>query len=76
VLCYATANAPLMLVIGKGDKERLVFFDSETQEHIRAYLEARADTLARCSCAMTTAEAGLVRRVRTGGSHFSPSWES
>jgi site-specific recombinase XerD len=34
------------LVIGKGDKERHVFFDAETQQHIRAYLEERSDSYA------------------------------
>jgi site-specific recombinase XerD len=34
------------LITGKGDKERVVFFDEPTQAAIRAYLEARADTLA------------------------------
>jgi site-specific recombinase XerD len=31
------------LIVGKGDKERLAFFDAETQAAIRTYLEARAD---------------------------------
>jgi site-specific recombinase XerD len=34
------------LITGKGDKERVVFFDQATQAAIRAYLEARSDTLA------------------------------
>jgi site-specific recombinase XerD len=34
------------LITGKGEKERVVFFDERTQAAIRAYLEARADTLA------------------------------
>jgi site-specific recombinase XerD len=34
------------LITGKGDKERVVFFDSATQAAIREYLEARHDTLA------------------------------
>jgi site-specific recombinase XerD len=34
------------LITGKGDKERVVFFDAPTQAAIRAYLEARNDTLA------------------------------
>ena len=34
------------LITGKGEKERVVFFDEPTQAAIRAYLEARADTLA------------------------------
>jgi len=34
------------LITGKGEKERVVFFDQLTQGAIRAYLEARADTLA------------------------------
>ncbi|MBV9359438.1 MAG: tyrosine-type recombinase/integrase [Chloroflexi bacterium] len=33
------------LITGKGDKERIVFFDQETLAAIRAYLEARGDTL-------------------------------
>jgi len=33
------------LITGKGDKERVVFFDPPTQAAIRAYLEARNDTL-------------------------------
>jgi integrase/recombinase XerC len=33
------------LITGKGDKERWVFFDAETQEAVRAYLEARNDSL-------------------------------
>jgi site-specific recombinase XerD len=33
------------LITGKGEKERIVFFDAQTQAAIRAYLEARADTL-------------------------------
>jgi integrase/recombinase XerD len=31
------------VIIGKGSKERTVFWDSETQVAIRAYLEARTD---------------------------------
>jgi len=34
------------LITGKGDKERVVFFDADTQAAIRGYLEARHDTLA------------------------------
>jgi site-specific recombinase XerD len=34
------------LITGKGEKERVVFFDAPTQVAIRAYLEARSDTLA------------------------------
>src|SRR5436189_723166 len=34
------------LITGKGEKERVVFFDAQTQAAIRAYLEARSDTLA------------------------------
>ena len=34
------------LITGKGEKERVVFFDAQTQAAIRAYLQARADTLA------------------------------
>jgi site-specific recombinase XerD len=34
------------LITGKGEKERVVFFDAQTQTAIRAYLAARADTLA------------------------------
>jgi site-specific recombinase XerD len=34
------------LITGKGEKERVVFFDAPTQAAIRAYLEARNDTLA------------------------------
>ena len=34
------------LITGKGEKERVVFFDAQTQAAMRAYLEARADTLA------------------------------
>jgi site-specific recombinase XerD len=34
------------LITGKGDKERVVFFDATTQAAIREYLEARKDTLA------------------------------
>ena len=34
------------LITGKGDKDRIVFFDADTQAAIRAYLEARHDTLA------------------------------
>jgi site-specific recombinase XerD len=33
------------LIVGKGDKERNIFIDDETQAAIRAYLEARADDL-------------------------------
>jgi len=33
------------LITGKGDKERIVFFDEPTLEAIRAYLAARADVL-------------------------------
>ena len=33
------------LITGKGEKERLVFFDDESLAAIRGYLEARADTL-------------------------------
>jgi site-specific recombinase XerD len=34
------------LITGKGDKERVVFFDAATQTAIQTYLEARSDTLA------------------------------
>src|SRR4029453_17310900 len=34
------------LITGKGDKERVVFFDEATLEAIRAYLQARGDVLA------------------------------
>jgi site-specific recombinase XerD len=34
------------LITGKGEKERVVFFDEQTQAAIRAYLVARNDTLA------------------------------
>jgi site-specific recombinase XerD len=34
------------LITGKGEKERVVFFDTATQAAIGAYLDARADTLA------------------------------
>jgi site-specific recombinase XerD len=34
------------LITGKGEKERVVFFDAQTLAAIRAYLEARSDTLA------------------------------
>lgn len=34
------------LITGKGDKERVVFFDAESLEAIREYLKARADTYA------------------------------
>lgn len=34
------------LITGKGDKERVVFFDEHTLQGIRAYLEARSDTYA------------------------------
>jgi site-specific recombinase XerD len=34
------------LITGKGEKERVVFFDEPTLAAIRAYLEGRADTLA------------------------------
>src|SRR5258708_34698931 len=33
------------LITGKGEKERVVFFDEQTQAAIRAYLVPRADTL-------------------------------
>jgi site-specific recombinase XerD len=38
-------HADRALITGKGDKERVVFFDDETLSAIRAYLAARADTL-------------------------------
>ncbi len=34
------------LITGKGEKERVVFFDEITQQAIRTYLEARSDALA------------------------------
>jgi site-specific recombinase XerD len=34
------------LVAGKGDKERNVYFDDETLQHVRAYLDARSDLFA------------------------------
>jgi site-specific recombinase XerD len=34
------------LITGKGDKERVVFFDARTQAALRQYLEARKDSLA------------------------------
>ena len=39
-------GADRALITGKGEKERVVFFDAPTQAAIRAYLEARSDTLA------------------------------
>src|SRR5262249_49472027 len=33
------------LITGKGDKERIVFFDAPTQESLQQYIAARADTL-------------------------------
>jgi site-specific recombinase XerD len=39
-------HADRALITGKGDKERVIFFDAQTQAAIRAYLEARCDTLA------------------------------
>ncbi len=33
------------LIVGKGDKEHNVFFDTEVQSAIRTYLEARGDKL-------------------------------
>jgi site-specific recombinase XerD len=39
-------HADRALITGKGDKERIVFFDEQTQVAIRAYLEARGDALA------------------------------
>jgi site-specific recombinase XerD len=36
-------HADRALVTGKGEKERVVFFDEDTLEAIRAYLDARAD---------------------------------
>src|SRR5260370_41816846 len=35
------------LITGKGEKERVVFFDERTQAAIRDYLEARSDAPAR-----------------------------
>jgi len=34
------------LITGKGDRERVVFFDDDTREAIRAYIEARRDAYA------------------------------
>jgi site-specific recombinase XerD len=34
------------LITGKGEKERVVFFDDQTQAAIRAYLDVRSDTYA------------------------------
>lgn len=39
-------HADRALITGKGDKERIVFFDAQTQAALRAYLQARNDTLA------------------------------
>jgi site-specific recombinase XerD len=39
-------SADRALITGKGEKERVVFFDERTQAALREYLEARADTLA------------------------------
>ena len=39
-------EADRALITGKGEKERVVFFDEKTQAAIRAYLQARSDTLA------------------------------
>jgi site-specific recombinase XerD len=39
-------EADRALITGKGEKERVVFFDEKTQAAIRAYLQARNDTLA------------------------------
>jgi site-specific recombinase XerD len=36
-------RADSALIVGKGDKERVIFFDQPTLAAIRAYLEARAD---------------------------------
>src|SRR5207247_8315530 len=37
-------GADRALITGKGEKERVVFFDEKTQAVIRAYLQARHDT--------------------------------
>jgi integrase/recombinase XerD len=39
-------HARQALITGKGSKERIVFFDDQALQAIRAYLEARADRLA------------------------------
>ena len=36
-------NSRECVVIGKGDKERLVYFDARTKIHLRNYLESRTD---------------------------------
>lgn len=39
-------RAQQALITGKGDRERVVFFDDDTREAIRAYVEARHDAYA------------------------------
>jgi site-specific recombinase XerD len=34
---------PAVIITGKGDKQRVVFFDDDTLRHVRAYLAERAD---------------------------------
>ena len=54
------------LVTGKGDKERVVFFDEPSLAAIRAYLEARADRLSRLFLRHDLARG----RARTGGHRY------
>ena len=66
------------LITGKGEKERVVFFDAPTQAAIQAYLVARADTLAPLFFAprqsprprppATAASTGVCRPSRCGAS--------
>ena len=60
-------RSPEGLITGKGDKERIVFFDENAMAAIRAYLEARGDPYLPYSCATTMAAASLDRAASTGG---------
>jgi site-specific recombinase XerD len=58
------------LIVGKGDKERNVFFDEETQGAMGAYLQAATMPWSRCGSATTTIVAPIRAR---GASLRSPS---
>jgi site-specific recombinase XerD len=61
------------LITGKGEKERVVFFDEETLGAVRAYLEARGDTLAPL---FLRHDDGRPRAAGHGGQRWRPSPQS
>lgn len=55
------------VIVGRGRKERPVFWDAETRKALEAWLAARRDDYLPCSSVWTTIETRLVGVVSGGG---------